>query len=394
MSRLNNNRVAAVWLTLLGIGATGATALARPVDPAPPEPSRVDLPTVDVPTADEARALQQAGQWEEAAEAWAAITRQDDTNGMAWHYLGYCLHAAGRLDEAIEAHRKASTFDDYQAIALYNLGCAYALSGRPDEALEALAATQAAGWRLRDYVGSDSDLDSLLEDPRLAALLAREPAGIRGRILMVLARAQQLMNQHAPQAKQQLAVIMQQAAQQAQVFLVELQRELAKDERTAPYAQKLQQWLGGHAPGGAPGGEASGAEPSAGPGMDAMVAKAQQHQQAGEWPEAASAYGALLEYQPDNPGLCFAYAYALHMAGDYEKAIEAHQKSATFDQTRSIALYNLACAYALTGHTEEALEALKGAREAGFDISAARSDSDLESLRDDPRFKELLADGG
>ena len=37
----------------------------------------------------------------------------------------------------------------------------------------------------------------------------------------------------------------------------------------------------------------------------------------------------------------------------------------------STALYNLACAYALTGHTDEALEALAGSREAGFDIVVA-----------------------
>jgi tetratricopeptide (TPR) repeat protein len=125
-----------------------------------------------------------------------------------------------------------------------------------------------------------------------------------------------------------------------------------------------------------------------------MIARAQQYHQAGQWPEAAAAWEPLLEHQPDNPQLCFAYAYALHMSGDYEKAIEAHRKSASFDETRGIALYNLACAYALTGRHDEALEALAGSRAAGFDIRQGRSDSDLAGLHDDPRFRQLLEEPG
>jgi tetratricopeptide (TPR) repeat protein len=383
-SRMSRIHPAAVWLGLVAIWAGGPPATARPVDSAPPAPGRAEAPPEAVATVQEARALQDAQRWDEAAEAWAAITRADDTNGMAWHYLGYCLHEAGRLDQAIEADKKASTFADYKAISLYNLGCAYALSNRPDEAIEALAAAQAAGWRLRDYVGRDSDLDSLLDDPRLQELVAREPVGFQETIQLVLARAQEVMKQHAPQLKQAWAAFVQQAAREAQLALGELEQELAKDERTAPYAEKLRHLLGSAGPG------AAGADASLPPEVQAMIAEAVQLQQAGQWPEAAAAWKAVLERRPDNPQLCFAYAYALHMAGDYEKAIEADRKAASFDQTRGIALYNLACACALTGRADEALAALEGSREAGFDISAARTDSDLESLRADPRFQALL----
>jgi tetratricopeptide (TPR) repeat protein len=376
MSGSIGNNVVATWLTLMGIGATAIPALAEPLAPAPQESTQADASILE-----RAQSLQGAGKWEQAAEAWGQIAQQDPENGTAWFNLGYCLHAAGRLEEAIEVHQKAATFDDYHAIAQYNLGCAYALAGRPDAAFEALAGAQAAGWRLRDYAFSDSDLESLRQDPRLRELLAREPVGMRGRIQMALARARQYVNQHAPQAKQQLSGIMQQLTQQAQVMLYQLQQKLAQDERFAPLAQKLQQWLGGQADTSGP--------PDA---VAALVEKAQQHQQAGEWAEAASVYGALTEHAPDNAQLWFALAYSLHMSGDYEKAIEAHKKSATFDQTRGIALYNLACACALTGRADEALEALRASREAGYDIAAARSDSDLDSLRDDPRFVELLTD--
>jgi tetratricopeptide (TPR) repeat protein len=387
MNQSIGNGMAAAWLTIMGIGAAGGPALAEPPAPAPQQEVETDIPTLE-----QARALQNAGQWEQAAEAYGQIVQHDPDNGTAWHYLGYCLHAAGHLEQAIEAHRKAATFDDYHGIGLYNLGCAYALAGRPDEAFEALAGAQAAGWRLREYAFSDSDLESLREDPRLMELLAREPVGVRDKIQMILGRARQYMDQQAPQAKQQLAAVMQQLARQGQMMLGQLQQKLAQDERFAVIAQRLQKLLGGGAPPGAPPGAAGGPESSPPPEVQALVEKAQQHQQAGEWAEAASTYGALMEHAPDNAGLCFALAYSLHMAGDYEKAIEAHRKAATFDQIRGVALYNLACACALTGRSDEALEALQASREAGYDISSAHGDSDLDSLRDDPRFQELLAD--
>jgi hypothetical protein len=81
------------------------------------------------------------------------------------------------------------------------------------------------------------------------------------------------------------------------------------------------------------------------------------------------------------------------MAGAYEKAIPAHKKAATFEATRGIALYNLACACSLAGRLDEAMEALHASHEAGFDLaSVIATDSDLENLHDDPRFAELLAE--
>lgn len=53
--------------------------------------------------------------------------------------------------------------------------------------------------------------------------------------------------------------------------------------------------------------------------------------------------------------------------------------------------YNLACIRALQGRKEEALAELEQAMAAGFtDVSWARRDGDLASLRDDPRFHRIL----
>ncbi len=378
MTRSIGRNVAAVWLALLTVGAPGGVLMAEPPTSMPERSDRTDAPTVE-----EARALQQAGQWNEAAEAWRHNTGKNPDDGTAWFNLGYCLHAAGRLEEAIEAHGKAAGFDEYHGIALYNLGCAYALTDRPDAAIEALTGAQTAGFRLRGRVEGDDDLESLRGDPRLAALLDREPAGVGGVWQRAVAGVRQFVQQRAPGAGRQVSGLLQHVTQVAYGVLARLQERISGDERFAVIAQMLQQWLGRGADDGAPHTTAAAA----------WLDEARRHQQAGEWDEAVVAYEAVIAENPDDAGSCFGLAYCLHMSGNYEKAIDAHRTAATFEQFTGISLYNLACAFALTGRTDQALEALEDARAAGFDLAAPmRSDSDLDSLRADPRFAELLGD--
>jgi tetratricopeptide (TPR) repeat protein len=52
--------------------------------------------------------------------------------------------------------------------------------------------------------------------------------------------------------------------------------------------------------------------------------------------------------------------------------------------------YNLACSCALLGRKEEALQRLREAHELGFDdLGLLRRDPDLDSLREDPRYREI-----
>lgn len=370
-----NGRFGAVaWITLMSMGAAGVPALAAPAT-APAE----------AVTAEQARSLQGEGRWAEAVEAWEQVAKQSPDNGAVWFNLAYCQHAAGRLEEAIELHKKAATFDEFRGIAMYNLGCAYALVGRDDDAIDALAEAQDAGFGLRGRVEGDSDLQTLRGNPRLRALLANEkPAGWRGKIDQVVAGVKQFLT--GPQ----VTGMMQKIAGAAQAGLTQLQQKMAGDPRFAALAQKLQALLAGH--GDARSlihDESTAADPAEPTG--ATLDQARTYQQAGDWSNAVEAYRAVLVEQPDNPTAWFGLAYCLHMSGDYEQAIAAHKESARFDQIRGIALYNLACAYALTGRPDEALEALKKSSEAGFDIEPAGSDSDLDSLRDDQRFIALIS---
>lgn len=61
-------------------------------------------------------------------------------------------------------------------------------------------------------------------------------------------------------------------------------------------------------------------------------------------------------------------------------------------QTRGVAYYNLACAHARLAQKDKALDALASAVENGFtDRAGMESDPDFETLRGEPRWREILA---
>ena len=78
--------------------------------------------------------------------------------------------------------------------------------------------------------------------------------------------------------------------------------------------------------------------------------------------------------------------------GLHEKGLELDLRLVRLRPEWPRANYNLACSYALLGRPEEALRALSTAVEYGFDDAQHLArDEDLKSLRDDPRFAELVA---
>jgi tetratricopeptide (TPR) repeat protein len=81
--------------------------------------------------------------------------------------------------------------------------------------------------------------------------------------------------------------------------------------------------------------------------------------------------------------------FPLYQAGDYEGAA-ALLRAAIEREPDPGTYYNLACMEALAGHTDAAFEALKHVANDPRLRELAADDSDLESLRDDPRFAELL----
>ena len=92
------------------------------------------------------------------------------------------------------------------------------------------------------------------------------------------------------------------------------------------------------------------------------------------------------------PGEALTEFWPLHGAGDYEAAAAVCRAVLGEYEGSGLALFNLACCEALLGRTEDALGHLREALDAAPGLREnAATDTDLDSLRDDPRFEALTA---
>ena len=104
--------------------------------------------------------------------------------------------------------------------------------------------------------------------------------------------------------------------------------------------------------------------------------------------EAFEAYASRHE---DSGRALFNAGYARLYAGEEAKSAEHFARAFELGYRKPATLYNLACAEARQGHVDRAFEWLGKALDAGFDGKGMlRTDEDLESLRSDPRFRELV----
>ncbi len=116
--------------------------------------------------------------------------------------------------------------------------------------------------------------------------------------------------------------------------------------------------------------------------------------QSEEFAKAAEVFQKCVDADDKFGGAWFMLGYALHMDKKYDQAIVAHKRAIEFDddQFKSTATYNLACALALTGETDDSLETLQKAVDAGYDDPQQMAgDSDLNSLHPTTRFAILFA---
>jgi putative intracellular protease/amidase len=108
------------------------------------------------------------------------------------------------------------------------------------------------------------------------------------------------------------------------------------------------------------------------------------------WSRAAALYRELIQQDPQDAASWYGLGNVLHAMGDFAEAAPAHKRAAELSWVPQRAYYNLACAYAMLGEKSRALDALGKAVAAGFaDRQWMEQDSELDSLRSDPRFKEI-----
>ncbi len=114
--------------------------------------------------------------------------------------------------------------------------------------------------------------------------------------------------------------------------------------------------------------------------------------------DARRAYGRMLEWArrhlelyPDDSNVRLTGATALLALGQRDKAFDWVKMVLDDAADDGLMLYNVACFYSLAGEVDQAIEALDQSIAAGkTDVEWLRQDSDLDNIRDDPRFLKIV----
>jgi len=97
-----------------------------------------------------------------------------------------------------------------------------------------------------------------------------------------------------------------------------------------------------------------------------------------------------VELNPDDARAYTFGAVSLCRLGERAAGLEWAERALAIDSTDAGILYNVACLFALEGSHERAIDCLEQALAAGFaNLEWAEKDPDLDSIRDNPRFKAL-----
>lgn len=134
-----------------------------------------------------------------------------------------------------------------------------------------------------------------------------------------------------------------------------------------------------------------------------------KRKQDGEFPESVIAafrdrsqldfdvdfYARVLERDPNYIDVLRCQGELLTRQGHHQQGLEVDQHLVELLPEDEVALYNLACSLALMNRVNESVETLRRAIECGYDdLEYLLMDSDLDSLREDPEYLQLLEDYG
>jgi tetratricopeptide (TPR) repeat protein len=102
-------------------------------------------------------------------------------------------------------------------------------------------------------------------------------------------------------------------------------------------------------------------------------------------------FGGVLTRQPDYVDVLRVMGNLLTLKGRFAEGLQVDKRLVQLRPNDALANYNLACSYALLKRPDLALKTLRRAVELGYrDFRYMREDHDLDSIRHDPRFRQLL----
>ena len=98
-----------------------------------------------------------------------------------------------------------------------------------------------------------------------------------------------------------------------------------------------------------------------------------------------------LRLNPDDTRALYMAANGMVAVGEIERGIEWAGRARDLEPRDPMVLYNLACIYSMAGATDDAFDCLEIALANGFSNRLwLERDSNLDRIREDPRFAALL----
>jgi TolB-like protein len=108
--------------------------------------------------------------------------------------------------------------------------------------------------------------------------------------------------------------------------------------------------------------------------------------------KAISVFQNHIELYPDDSRALYLGAGSFVRDDQIEKALEWLQRAVLLDPTETAVLYNAACIYSKLGYQEKAIDFFSRAIDSGFSSSEwIKNDKDLDNIRNDPRYEEILS---
>ena len=111
----------------------------------------------------------------------------------------------------------------------------------------------------------------------------------------------------------------------------------------------------------------------------------------GDFAKAAASWQKVTAANPKDGQAWQLLGYCLHASGKLDEALPIHVKATEFPAVAPVAAYNVACVHALQGRKDDAFSWLDKAVGFGFaQPEQIDGDTDLDSLRSDPRFEVFV----
>jgi len=102
-------------------------------------------------------------------------------------------------------------------------------------------------------------------------------------------------------------------------------------------------------------------------------------------------FGGILTRLPDYVDALRIMGNLLTLKGRYTDGLQIDKRLVQLRPNDALAHYNLACSYAVLKRPDQSIKTLRRAIELGYrDFRYMREDHDLDSIRHDPRFRQLM----